>query len=58
MEIRQTLDIDFSITQELGPAFSPPPLNLSKSQSKKGKSEQQVDTIYTMRQMLEHNMVN
>ena len=24
----------------------------------KKKSEQQVDTIYTMRQMLEHNMVN
>lgn len=58
MEIRRTLDIDFSITQELGLldgssssyeglAFSPQPLNLSKSQSKKGKTEDRVNTIDT-----------
>ena len=69
MEIRQTLDIDFSITQELGllegssssyegPAFSPQPLNLSKGQSKKGKTGEQVKTIDAIKQMLQQNHIN
>ena len=69
MEIRRTLDIDFSITQELGllegssssyegPAFSPQPLNLSKGQSKKGKTGEQVQTIDAIKQMLQQNHIN
>jgi len=69
MEIRRTLDIDFSITQELGllegssssyegPAFSPQPLNLSKSQNKRGKTEERVKTIHIIQQMLQQNQIN
>ena len=69
MEIRKTLDIDFSITQELdllegssssyeGPAFSPKPLNLSKNQSTKGKTEERANTMHTLRQMLQQSQAN
>lgn len=69
MEIRHTLDIDFSITQELGllegssssykgPTFSPQPLNLSKCQSKNGKAEEKLQTVDPIKQMLQQNTIN
>lgn len=56
MEIRRTLHIDLSITQEFGlldgssnssegPAFSPQPLKLSKSQNTRDKTEEGIKTI-------------
>ena len=69
MEIRQTLDIDFGITQELGlldgssssyegPAVSPQPLHLMKNQNRKGKTVERANTVCTIKQMISQNQAN
>lgn len=69
MEIRQTLDIDFGITQELGlldgssssyegPAVSSQPLHLMKNQNRKGKTVEWANTVCTIKQMISQNQAN
>lgn len=69
MEIRQTLDIDFGITQELGlldgssssyegPAVSSQHLHLMKNQNRKGKTVERANTVCTMKQMMSQNQAN
>ena len=69
MEIRQTLDIDFGITQELGlldgssssyegPAVSSQPLHLMKNQNRKGKTVERANTVCTIQQMISQNQAN
>lgn len=71
MEIRQTLDIDFGITQELGrldgssisyegPAVSSQPLHLMKNQNRKGKTLERGNTVIlcTIKQMISQNQPN